>query len=60
MDTKRRPTWQTALIWFGGGMVLTGLAAYFFDSGRGAERRQMAVDTARQLRDKAAGAAEAG
>ena len=62
MDTSRitvvarpgRPAWKTALIWFGGGLALTWLAAFFFDSRRGAARRQMAVDkTVAQARDVA-------
>jgi hypothetical protein len=52
----RRPIWQTAVIWFGAGLLLTGLAAYYFDRRSGRARRQMAVDRMRQLRDRAQGA----
>jgi hypothetical protein len=50
----RRPMWQTAAIWFGGGLLVTWLAAFFLDRRRGAARRRMAVDkTAAQARDVA-------
>jgi hypothetical protein len=58
MDTsraKRRPTWQTAMIWLGAGMALAWLAAFFLDTGRGEARRQMVVDKAREIRDGAQG-----
>jgi hypothetical protein len=48
----RRPAWQTAAVWFGGGLLLTWIAAFFFDRRRGAARRRMAVDrTLAQARD---------
>jgi hypothetical protein len=68
---RPRPMWQTGLMWLAGGMVVTWLAAFFFDSRRGSARRHMAVDRtvatgrdvgrwtgkkARHLRNKATGA----
>ena len=71
VPARRRPTWQTGLLWLTGGMALMWLAAFFLDSSRGSARRHMAFDKAmatgrdlgrrggkkmRHLRNKAMGA----
>jgi len=71
VPARRRPTWQTGLLWLTGGMALMWLAAFFLDSSRGSARRHMAFDKAmatgrdlgrrsgkkmRHLRNKAVGA----
>lgn len=43
LPTRRRRSMPGAL-WFGIGAGLAALVAYFFDTRRGAARRQMAVD----------------
>ncbi len=43
---RRRPLWQTAGLWFAGGMAAAMAVGYLFDSRRGAARRRMAYDKA--------------
>ena len=40
----RRDVKRVAAVWFIGGMALASSLGFFFDSRRGGERRQMAVD----------------
>ena len=66
----RRPIWQTAAMWFAGGLAITAALGYFFDRRQGSMRRHMAYDKtlaagrdvqrwsgkkARHLRNKAMG-----
>ena len=66
----RRPMWQSATLWFAGGMAIAAAMGYFFDRQRGSARRHMAYDKvmatsrdmqqwsgkkARHLRNKAMG-----
>ena len=40
----RRPIWQTAAMWFAGGLAITAALGYFFDRRQGSMRRHMAYD----------------
>ena len=70
VTTPRRPMWQTAAMWFAGGMAIAAALGYFFDRRQGSMRRHMAYDKvtatgrdmqqwsgkkARHLRNKAMG-----
>jgi hypothetical protein len=46
LPVKQRPVWQTALMWFAGGLLIATAVGFFFDANRGAARRRMAVDKA--------------
>jgi len=70
VQKRTRPMWQSAAMWIAAGMAIAASVGFFFDSRRGAARRQMAVDRtlatardvgqwsgkkARHLRNKAMG-----
>ena len=44
VTTPRRPMWQTAALWFAGGLAMAAAVGYFFDRQRGSARRHMAYD----------------
>jgi hypothetical protein len=44
VTTPRRPMWQTAGMWFAGGMAIAAALGYFFDRRQGSMRRHMAYD----------------
>ena len=46
VTTRRRPMWQSATLWFAGGMAIAAALGYFFDRQRGSARRHMAYDKA--------------
>ena len=46
LPVKQRPMWQTALMWFAGGLLIATAVGFFFDANRGAARRRIAVDQA--------------
>jgi len=46
VTTPRRPMWQTAAVWFAGGMAIAAALGYFFDRQRGSLRRHLAYDKA--------------
>ena len=54
VQSRKRPTWQSAAMWFATGMAIAAAFGFFFDRQRGAARRRMAVDrtmaTARDMR----------
>jgi hypothetical protein len=41
---RRRPMWRAGALWFAGGLAIAAALGFFFDSQRGAARRQMAYD----------------